>query len=221
MKKLFLFILLPILFCQEAKQTEKPQTNQATVKATTQKPKMIFFGDSLTAGRGLSSQSLAYPALIQNKLEKDGFSYLVINAGVSGDTTTSGLERLDWVLAKGVDVFILELGANDGMRGIEPALIESNLKKIISKVRAKNPEAKILLVPMYAFPNMGQVYTKKFAEVYPSVSKSEKVPLSQFLLENVAGIKKLNQADGIHPTEEGNRIMADNIYPDIRKILDK
>jgi acyl-CoA thioesterase I len=219
MKLVFFFILFFTFYCNRSEQVNKPTEQSGSSVKKEALPKIIFFGDSLTAGRGLTSQAYAFPALIQKKLEADGFFYSVINAGVSGDTTTGGLERIDWVLANGVDLFVLELGANDGMRGIDPSLIETNLKKIIYKVREKNPKAKIVLVQMYTFPNMGQQYAKKFAEVFPRVAQSEKVILSGFLLDKVAGVRELNQADGIHPTEEGNKIMADNLYPIIKTLL--
>lgn len=221
-RPVILLIGILMSFCQKGKPVEPASTNVSTSKKVEVKevvPKIIFFGDSLTAGKGISPIEKAYPGLIQKKLTQDGYSYSVINAGVSGDTTTSGLERLEWVIAQGVDIFVLELGANDSMRGVEPKVVESNLKEIIHRVRAKNPNVKVLLVPMHTFPNMGPIYARKFFQVYQNISSSENVPLSLFILDKIAGVKELNQADGIHPTEKGHEIMADNIYPSLKKLL--
>lgn len=214
---LYIFILLFGIFanCKSEKEDtqKKPQVENDSRK------KIIFFGDSLTAGMGLINPEESFVFLIGNKLKQDGFDLKVINAGLSGDTTSGGIARLDWSISKGVDYFILELGANDGMRGIDPELIESNLKKIISRVREKNPSVKILLVRMLAFPNMGRAYVKEFDAIYPKLAKEENIPLSPFLLEKVAGIKDLNQKDGIHPTAEGHRLVAETLYPSIRKLI--
>ncbi|HMV43702.1 MAG TPA: arylesterase [Leptospiraceae bacterium] len=198
----------------------KQDSNPTAEMKPDNRKKIIFFGDSLTAGMGLLNPDESFVARIAVKLKEDGFDLKVINAGLSGDTTSGGLARLDWSISKGVDYFVLELGANDGMRGIETELIESNLKKIISKVREKNPNVKILLVRMLTFPNLGPAYVKKFNAIYPKVAKEEKIPLSAFLLEKVAGIKELNQKDGIHPTGEGHQLLAETLYPSVRKLVE-
>ena len=180
---------------------------------------IIFFGDSLSAGMGLQSINESFPNLLNEKLKKDGFDFLLINAGVSGDTTSGGLTRLDWVISRGVDYFILELGANDMMRGIPAKEITKNLENIITKVREKNDKAKILLIPMKPFPNMGVHYGNNFEKIYRDISQNMKVPLSNFLLEKVAGIRELNQKDGIHPTKEGHEIITETLYPDLIKLL--
>ncbi|MCP5502029.1 MAG: arylesterase [Leptospiraceae bacterium] len=185
------------------------------------KPRLIFFGDSLTAGYKLPSEAFSFPSLIYAKLKKEGYSYEYVNAGLSGDTTSGGLERLDWVISEGVDVFVLELGANDSMRGIPIPLIKKNLTAIIQKVRDKNPKVKILLVPMRTFPNLGPRYTQDFYKLYVEISKKENVPLSPFLLEKVAGIPSLNQSDGIHPTVKGHELLAETLYPSVQKLLAK
>lgn len=181
--------------------------------------KIVFFGDSLTAGLGLSNPENSFPHLIHKKLSKEGIELKLIHAGLNGDTTSGGISRIDWVLSRGVDYFILELGANDGMRGIKPKLIEENLVSIIQAVRQKNPAVKILLVKMLTFPNLGPIYMKEFNEVFEHVSESQKVILSPFLLEKVAGEKSLNQKDGIHPTERGHQIMAETLFPSVKNLV--
>jgi acyl-CoA thioesterase I len=199
---------------EKVREVEKP-------KQVTKEERIVFFGDSLTAGLGLAGIEESYPMIIGKKLEADGYKYKVVNAGLSGDTTSGGISRLDWAISKGVSIFILELGANDGMRGVSVMTIENNLKQIISTVRNKFPNAKIALIPMRTFPNMGSNFAKKFEEVFKKVSKDENVPLTEFLLVKVAGIKSLNQKDGIHPTAEGHKLMAETIYPDILKLVEK
>ncbi|ABJ75704.1 arylesterase [Leptospira borgpetersenii] len=185
------------------------------------KIRILFFGDSLTAGLGLGSPEEAFPALVEKELFKSGISTQAINAGMSGDTTSGGLARLDWAMSSGFDLFVLELGANDSMRGISPDQTEKNLKEIIVRVKKKNPKVKILLVGMKTFPNLGKEYRKKFEAVFPKIAKEENLPLVPFFLNGVAGVKKLNQKDGIHPTAEGHRILAKNLFPFIQKILKK
>lgn len=220
MKKQLLYFTLLLFASFFSTCKPKVEENPKELKTETDSRKrIIFFGDSLTAGMGLLSPDESFVSLLGEKLKQEGFDLKVINAGLSGDTTSGGLARLDWAISKGVDYFILELGANDGMRGIDPELIESNLKKIISRVREKNPSVKILLIRMLAFPNMGPTYVKKFDAIYPRLAKAENIGLSPFLLEKVAGIKELNQKDGIHPTKEGHQLIAETLYPSIKKLL--
>lgn len=168
---------------------------------------------------GLASQEESFPAIIQKKIENDKFGYSVINAGLSGDTTSGGISRLNWALTHRPEIFVLELGANDAMRGIPAGVIKSNLKKIIFTVREKNPEVKIILLGMKTFPNMGPHYTKRFEIIYPQIQKEDKIILIPFFLDRVAGIRRLNQPDGIHPTSEGHKILAENVYKVLRKYL--
>jgi acyl-CoA thioesterase-1 len=212
LKYLFLIICF-IIYCKEDVSKEE------VLKSNSQSKKVIFFGDSLTAGLGLENPEDSFPNLLFERIKKTRTDIELVNAGVSGDTTSGGLSRLDWVISQGVDYFILELGANDGMRGVPSEVIESNLKEIIQRVRKKNPKVKILLVRMYTFPNFGPVYTKKFAQVYPKVAKEMKVTLTPFLLEKVAGQKELNQKDGIHPTKEGHQILANTLWSSFQKLL--
>ena len=198
------------------------ETTGAAANDTTQSEKVIlFFGNSLTAGYGLEP-SEGFPALIQQKLDSLGYEYRAVNAGLSGETTASGVSRLEWVLERQpVDIFVLELGANDGLRGIEPAETQENLNTIIEKVRAANPEVEIVLAGMMVPPNMGPEYAERFQQVFPEVAEAKDVTLIPFLLENVAGEPELNQADGIHPTAEGQEIVAQTVWEVLNPLLEE
>lgn len=174
-------------------------------------PVVLFFGTSLTAGLGLDTTE-AYPALIQKKMDSLGMDYSVVNAGLSGETTASGLNRLDWVFKQNVDVLVIELGANDGLRGVSLKETKSNLEQIINTAREKNPEVKIILAGMQIPPNMGEEYTSEFRSLFPDLAEQYNLELIPFLLEGVAGDPKLNQEDGIHPTAEGQQILANNVW---------
>lgn len=183
------------------------------------KPKVIlFFGDSLTAGYGLSPEE-AFPALSEKELTKNGKSVKVVNAGLSGETSAGGLSRIDWVLRQPIDVFVLELGANDGLRGLPVDQTKKNLQAIIDKVKVKNPNVKIVVAGMMVPPNMGTTYTTQFTAVFPEIAKKNKATLMPFLLEGVAGNEKLNQADGIHPNIEGHKIVATNVTKVLSPLL--
>lgn len=191
----------------------------ADVPAASAKTKTIlFFGNSLTAGYGLEPDQ-AFPALIQQRLDSLGMPYKVVNAGLSGETTAGGKSRVDWILKQPVDVFVLELGANDGLRGISTEETYANLKTIIEKVRTKNPEVEIVLAGMQLPPSMGQTYAADFREVYTRIAAEENVALIPFLLEGVGGDPELNQTDGIHPTVEGQKIVADNVWEILAPVL--
>jgi acyl-CoA thioesterase-1 len=184
---------------------------------TSNRPKIIAFGDSLTAGFGLSEKE-SYPYLLQEKLKADGYDFEVVNAGVSGDTSLGGLERAEWVLEQdNAKILILELGANDLLRGIPVAKMKANLDQIIRKSKAKN--LKVLLCGMLAPPTMGAEYQRDFTKAFPDLAAEHKVAFLPFLLENVALDKDLNQADGIHPNAKGSKIMADNIYKALKPLL--
>ncbi|MFZ6012725.1 MAG: arylesterase [Bacteroidota bacterium] len=186
---------------------------------TADKPKVIlFFGDSLTAGYGLSVEE-AFPALVEQKVNKAGKACKVVNAGLSGETSAGGLSRIDWILRQPIDIFVLELGANDGLRGLPLEQTQKNLQAIIDKVKSKNPKVKIVLAGMMVPPNMGADYTTKFKQIYPDLARKNKAVLIPFLLQDVAGNEKLNLADGIHPNIEGHRIVAENIYKVIHTLL--
>ena len=189
-------------------------------KILSNKPKIVAFGDSLTAGFGLLEKE-SYPYLLQEKLRADGLDFEVVNAGVSGDTTLGGLERIDWVLEmENIKILILELGANDLMRGVPAAKVKSNLDTIIRKAKAKN--VRILLCGMLAPPAGGAVdYSREFTLVFPDLATEYKVDFLPFLLANVALKKELNQADGIHPNVDGEKIMTDNVYKALKPMLSR
>ena len=179
---------------------------------------ILFFGDSLTAGYGLSPEE-AFPALVEKALIKSGEKVKVVNAGLSGETSAGGLSRIDWILRQPVEIFVLELGANDGLRGLPLAQTRKNLQTIIDKVKAKNPHCKIILAGMKVPPNMGLEYTQEFEKLFPDLSKKNHATLLPFLLEDVGGIERLNQADGINPTPEGHQIIANNLVKIIAPLL--
>lgn len=173
--------------------------------------KILFFGDSITAGYGLDEDQ-AYPALIQEKIDSLEMNHTVVNAGLSGETTAGGARRVDWILQQEIDIFFLGLGGNDGLRGIDPENTKQNLETIIRKVREKDDSIKIILAGMEAPPNLGNEYTSRFRQVFHEVADSHNIKFMPFLLEDVAGIPELNQPDGIHPTVEGQQIIADNVW---------
>lgn len=210
-----------ILSCNENKKSATTQNEEATKKdtRTTNTAKTIlFFGNSLTAGYGLEP-SQAFPALIQSKIDSFDLHYKVINAGVSGETSSGGNSRVDWILRQPVDVFVLELGANDGLRGIPLAETKRNLQSIIDKVKAKYPDAKLILAGMQIPPNMGQQYIVGFRDIFPELAKKNNAGLIPFILEGVGGEAKFNQDDGIHPTAEGHKVVAENIWRELQGIL--
>lgn len=179
---------------------------------------ILIFGDSITSGYGLTEEQ-AYPALIQDRIDSLGMDHNVINAGLSGETTAGGARRVDWILQQEVDIFLLGLGGNDGLRGIDPSNTKKNLITIIEKVREKDPDIDIILAGMEAPPNLGPQYTSEFRSVFSEVASEKDVTFMPFLLKDVAGIEELNQTDGIHPTAEGQQIIADNIWEYLEPLL--
>ena len=220
--KLFACILILILFgCGdsvkpaeiESKPLEKEQPR------TKEKPKVILcFGNSLTEGYGLKPEE-SYPSLLQNRIDSLGLNYRVVNAGISGETTAGGKSRLGWVLKNKVDLFILELGANDGLRGIPIEETKRNLKSIIDTVQLKIPDVKIVLAGMQIPPNLGEKYTQEFKAIFPALAEDNSVYLIPFLLQGVAGETELNQEDGIHPTARGTKLVLDNLWVVLRTLL--
>ena len=181
---------------------------------------VVFFGDSLTAGYGLEDPSTqAYPALIQAKIDAAGLPWRVINAGLSGDTSAGGLRRVDWILRQRVDVFVLELGGNDGLRGIPPVTTEADLQGIINRVRQKYPAARIVLAGIVAPPNMGEEFTRAFAAIFPALAEKNHLPLIPFLLAGLAGKPGLVQPDGIHPTAQGAAVVAETVWGALKPLL--
>lgn len=181
-------------------------------------PVVLFLGTSLTAGLGLS-ESQAYPALIQHKVDSAGIPLRVVNAGLSGETTAGGLRRLDWLLRQPVAVLVLELGANDALRGQDLEATRQNLQAIIDRTRAAHPSASIVIAGMQAPPNLGSRYTTTFRDLFPDLARRNHAALVPFLLEGVAGVPRLNQGDGIHPTAEGDSIVAENVWKVLGPIL--
>ena len=179
-------------------------------------PEILAFGDSLTAGLGLPA-SAAFPARLEAQLNAEGIGVKIVNAGVSGDTTTDGLARLDWALADKPDYVILELGANDMLRGIDPKIVRANLDKMIDKVAASG--AKLLLLGMRAVPSWGAQYEQDFDAIYPELAKAHDVPLYPFFLDGVAMDSALNQPDGLHPNAQGVKILVDRIAPIVAKLI--
>lgn len=179
---------------------------------------IIFYGDSITAGYGVGTE-FAFPRLIESQLDKDGFDVEIVNAGLSGETSAGGLTRIDWILNRPFDVFVLELGANDGLRGLPVNETSKNLQAIIDKVKAKYANTQIVLAGMMVPPNMGQDYSKEFESLYPQLAAKNNAILIPFLLKDVAGIAELNQPDGIHPNTQGHKIIADNLYPYFKKLF--
>ena len=193
-------------------------TSSAATPATAPKTVLIF-GDSLTAGYGLEDASTqAFPAVIQQKITAAGLPWRVVNAGLSGETSAGGLRRIDWILRAPVDVFVLELGANDGLRGLPVDAIKKNLQAIIDRVRTKNPEVKIVVAGMMMPANFGD-YARSFAAVFPTLAKDNHATLIPFLLEGVAARPELNQADGIHPTAEGAELVATTVWKVLQPVL--
>lgn len=215
-----LTLLIGILSACGGKPTsnnsQQAAASQSENPAASDKRNILFFGDSLTAGYGLDDPDQAFPGVIQHKIDSLKLPYNVINAGVSGETSAGGLGRIDWVLKQKVSVFVLELGANDGLRGIPTDETAKNLQAIIDKVKAKYPSAKIILAGMMVPPSMGADYSNSFRAVFPALAKKNNIELVPFLLDNVAGNPKLNQKDGIHPTAEGAKIVAGNVWKVLR-----
>ncbi len=189
-----------------------PETKTATKT-------ILVFGDSLAAGYGLDDINDAFPGLIQTKIDSLGLDFTVINSGLSGETSAGGKSRIEWILNQKIHVFILELGANDGLRGVPLTETRENLQAIIDAVQTKYPEATIILAGMQLPPNMGQTYSNEFREIFSDLAKKNDLALIPFLLEDVGGIAELNQEDGIHPTVEGQKIVANNVWAVLKKVL--
>jgi acyl-CoA thioesterase-1 len=213
-----------ILFCacssdnKRAAEYGAAKTPKTSEESTGKKKSIVFFGNSITAGYGLQL-SEAFPALIQHKIDSLQLPYTAINAGVSGETSADGVARIDWILRQPVDIFVLELGGNDGLRGIPVSETKKNLQLIMDKVKAKNPSCQIVLAGMQIPPNMGKRYTDEFRNMYPELAKKNDVRLIPFLLEGVGGEARLNLEDGIHPTAEGHTILAQNVWSVLEPML--
>lgn len=180
--------------------------------------RIVFLGTSLTAGLGLDPDS-AYPAWIQRKVDAAGLGYTVVNAGQSGESSAGALTRIDWILRQRPAVLVIETGANDGLRGQEPDSTRANIQAIIDRTRASSPGTRIVLAAMEAMPNLGQDYVRKFRAIFPALAERNGVTLLPFILDGVAGVDSLNQQDGIHPSNRGARLVADNIWRGLEPVL--
>lgn len=218
MPAIVLFAMLSA--CSNSKNdNQKTETDTLAVENKKMASKnILFFGTSLTAGYGLDP-SEAYPELIQNRIDSLKLPYKVINAGLSGETSAAGKSRIDWLLKQKVDVFVLELGANDGLRGIAVAETTKNLQAIIDVVKSKYPDVKMVLAGMQVPPNMGSTYANDFKEMFPKLAEKNNMVLIPFLLDKVGGVPALNQPDGIHPTAEGDKILAENVWVKLKGVL--
>jgi len=222
------FIMLVLLLSCGGDATKKEKNEQkeiikteSTKTTSTTSKTILFFGDSLTAGYGLDDINDAFPAIIQSMIDSLNMDYTVINSGLSGETTAGGRSRIKWVLNQKIDVFVLELGANDGLRGVPLIETRENLQAIIDAVREKEPNVTIVLAGMQLPPNMGQAYTNEFKTIFPELAQKNELELIPFLLNDVGGIPELNQEDGIHPTIEGQKILAKNVWAVLEKVLIK
>lgn len=219
----FLLVLLFTSCGEDPKREKEAEAEEAAAaeneaEAANDSKTILFFGDSLTAAMGLDPAE-GYPAEIQEKIDSLGLNYEVVNAGLSGETTAAGRNRIEWVLNQDVDVFVLALGANDGLRGIPVEETRRNLQAIIDVVREKNPGVEIILAGMQIPPNMGPEYTAEFRKLFPELAKEHNLHLIPFLLEGVAGDPELNQQDGIHPTAEGYDIVAENVWDVLKPVI--
>lgn len=192
--------------------------NYQGIQAQLSPAKILFFGDSITAGYGLNPDK-AFPALIQQQIDSLGLNYTVVNAGLSGETSAGGLRRVDWVLQQRVDIFVLELGGNDGLRGLNLQQTKANLQGIIDKVIAKYPQSLIVLAGMEVPPNLGANYTLEFREMYVELAQENDVLFIPFILEGVGGVPELNLPDQIHPNEEGHRKVAEHVWGYLVNVL--
>lgn len=212
---IFWFLVLAIT----AMALDRVEASDAMAPATN-RPTVLVLGDSLAAGFGLDL-SEAFPALLQKHIDAAGLKFGVINAGLSGDTSAGGLRRIDWLLKRRVDVLILELGGNDGLRGIPVATTRTNLQSIIDRTKLRNPRAKIVVAGMQMPPNMGEDYNVPFQKLFPDLARANNAALIPFLLEGVGGKPEFNLPDLIHPTAEGQKIVATNVWKILRPVLEQ
>jgi len=223
---LFLIVTLALFSCGSAEHqneqnlpADKKEQKQKEAEKPADKSVILFFGNSLTAGYGLANQNEAFPSLIQAKIDSLKLPYQVVNAGLSGETSADGNARIDWLLKQPIAIFVLELGANDGLRGIPTETTYTNLNHIVEKVKAKNPACQLLLAGMLVPPSMGKTYSQEFKAIFPRLAKEQHMTLIPFLLDGVAGEADLNQDDGIHPTAGGHQILAENVWKVLSPML--
>ncbi len=223
----FCYIILAVSLCscgegKSEKVSEEQSTSKKSEEAltpTNTSKTILCFGDSITAGYGLDDSNEAFPALLQQKVDASKLNYTVINSGVSGETTAGGKSRIDWVIKQTPDIFLLELGANDGLRGVALTQTRSNLQSIINTVKEKSPNTIIVLAGMELPPNMGQEYTTEFRQLFADIAEKNHLEFIPFILKDVGGIAKLNQSDGVHPNVEGHKILANTVWEKLKPLL--
>ena len=216
----FLIVATASLSCSgEQSNRTRPVVADVATASDADRPAIVFMGTSLTAGYGLD-QSQAYPAFLQRKIDSAGLEYRVVNAGLSGETSAGALRRVDWLFRQPVALLVIETGANDGLRGQDPAQLKANLQAVIDRARRQEPPPALLILGMEAPPNLGPGYTRSFRAVYREVAQENQARLVPFLLEGVAGVDSLNQADGIHPTPRGQAIMAETVWKVLEPMLE-
>jgi acyl-CoA thioesterase-1 len=202
-----------------ASRSDSVKSDTVSARQTLQRPPtVVFFGTSLTAGPGLEPEQ-AYPALVEKLAAADGIPINAVNAGLSGETTAGAMRRIEWVLRNPADLVVIETGANDALRGLDPDSARSNIERIVASVKRVQPGARIALMQMEAPPNFGSPYTQRFHAIYPDVAKRENLVLMPFLLRGVAGIDSLNQSDGLHPNVKGARIVASNVWKSLTPLV--
>ena len=221
---LFLVVILAT-GCRESREERSPSGNGPIPQTPLPnpgldaRPAIVFLGTSLTAGYGLGDPGLAYPALIQAKLDSAGRPFRVVNAGLSGESSAGALDRIDWLLSRNrVAVLVVETGANDGLRGQDPDSVRARIQRIIDRVVAVEPPPRLVIAGMEALPNLGADYGRRFRAIYPTLARDNNAELIPFLLQGVAGVDSLNQEDGIHPTARGQRVVAENVWRVIERV---
>jgi acyl-CoA thioesterase-1 len=199
-------------------ESSRPASAETPPRPGNERGRIVFLGTSLTAGYGLDPD-LAYPSLVQAKLDSAGLPYVAVNAGVSGETSAGARRRIDWLLQQPVSVLVIETGANDGLRGLDPDSLRANIQAIIDRANQQTPRPRIVLAGMRALPNYGFGYARRFRKVYEEIAERNDLPLVPFLLEGVAGRESLNQGDMIHPTAAGQRVMAETMWKALEPVL--
>lgn len=209
-------VVFGLVGCDKA--AEEPRVAPAAASNGAERPAVVFLGTSLTAGYGLEPEE-AYPALLQKKIDSAGLNYRVVNAGVSGETSAGARRRIDWLLREPMSVLVIETGANDGLRGLPPDSLRANIQAILERARQLEPAPRLVLVGMRIPPNYGRAYSRQFESIYPELAKANGAELVPFLLQDVGGVAALNQPDGVHPTAQGQRRMAETVWRVLEPVL--
>jgi acyl-CoA thioesterase I len=209
-------VLAGLSGCERA--GEEPRAAPVAAAPGAERPTVLFVGTSLTAGYGVAPEE-AYPALLQDKIDSAGLNYRVVNAGVSGQTSAGARSSIDWLLRQPVSVLVVETGANDGLRGLPPDSLRANIQAILDRARELRPAPRLVLIGMRTPPNYGQSYSRRFEAIYPQLAKANDAELVPFLLEGVGGVAALNQPDGVHPTAQGQRRMAETVWRVLEPVL--